>query len=54
MNKHERSKIPTMCIPPNSTSIIDKNEENATTEDEFQELCHMQQAFKTIKNWNFL
>jgi len=54
MNKNERSKIPTLCIPTKQTSIIDKNEEIATTEAEFQELWHMQQAFKSIKNWNFL
>jgi len=42
MNKNERSKIPTLCVLPKPTSSIDKNEENTTTEAEFQELCHMQ------------
>jgi len=54
MNKNEQSKIPTLCIPPKPTSTIVKNEKNTTTEAEFQELWHVQQAFKTTKNWNFL
>jgi len=36
MNKNEQSKIPTLYTPPKSTSTVDKNEENATTEAEFQ------------------
>ena len=54
MNKNKRSKTPTLWVLPNPTSTIDKNEETITRDDEFQELCHMQQAFKSIKNWNFL
>jgi len=54
MNANERSKRLTLRIYPTPTSIIDKNEDNAITEVEFQELYNMQQAFKSIKNWNFL
>jgi len=56
MNKHKRSKMlqPTLYVSSKLTSTINKNEGTATTDDEFQELCHMQQAFKSIKNWNFL
>jgi len=54
MNANERSKRLILRIPPKVTSTIDKNEENAITEVEFQELHHMQQAFMSIKNWNFL
>jgi len=48
------SRQPTLDVSPKPTSTIDKNDELTTTEDEFQELCHKQQAFKSIKNWNFL
>jgi len=54
MNANERSKRLTLRIPLKSTSTIDKNEDIATTEAEFQEIWYMQQAFKSIKNWNFL
>jgi len=49
MNANERSKRLTLRIYPTPTSIIDKNEDNAITEVEFQELYNMQQAFKSIK-----
>jgi len=54
MNAHKRSNRLILRIPPKPVSISDKHEDNATTEAEFQELYYMQQAFKLMKNWNFL
>jgi len=50
----DTSRQPTLYVFPKPTSTIDKNEETTTTDDEFQELLLMQQALKSIKNWNFL
>jgi len=50
----DTSRQPTLDAFPKPTSTIDKKDELTTTDDEFQELCHIQQAFKSIKNWNFL
>jgi len=45
---------PTLCVSPKPVSTIGKDDEIATNDIEFQELCSMQQAFKSIKNWNYL
>ena len=50
----DTSRQPTFHVSSKPTSTIDKNEETTTIDDEFQEMCFMQQAFKSIKNWNFL
>jgi len=50
----DTSRQPTLCVSPKSVSTTDKNDEMATNDVEFQELRSMQQAFKSIKNWNFL
>jgi len=43
-----------LCVSPKLVSTISKNDEIVTTDVEFQELHSMQQAFKSIKNWNYL
>jgi len=50
MTANKQSKKLTLRIPSKPTLIFDKNEENAMTEAEFQELDYMQQAFKLLKN----
>jgi len=50
----DTSRQPILGVPPKSVSTIDKKDEAATTDVEFQELRSMQQAFKSIKNWNYL
>jgi len=50
----DTSRQPTWCVPPKPVSTIHKNDEIVTTDVEFQELRSMQQAFKSINNWNFL
>ena len=50
----DTSRQPTMYVSPKPVSTIGKNDETALADVEFQELRSMQQAFKAIKNWNFL
>jgi len=50
----DTSRQPTLWVSPKPVSTTDKNDEIAKTDVEFQELRSMQQAFKSIKNWNFL
>ena len=47
-------RLPTWNVSPEPTPTIEKNDETVITEREYQELRSMQQAFKSIKNWNFL
>ena len=48
----DTSRQPTLCVSPKLVSAIGKNDEIATPDVEYQELRSMQQAFKSIKNWN--
>jgi len=50
----DTSRQPALCVPSKPVSTIGKNDETATNDVEFHELRSMQQAFKSIKNWNFL
>ena len=47
-------RLPTWNVSPEPTPTIEKNDETVITEREYQELRSMQQAFKSIKNWNYL
>jgi len=50
----DTSRQPTSWVSSKSVSTTGKNDETATNNVEFQELRSTQQAFKSIKNWNFL
>jgi len=50
----DTSTQPAPCVSPKPVSTIGKNDEIVTTDVEYQELCSMQQAFKSIKTWNYL
>jgi len=50
----DTARLPTWNVSPKPTTTIDKNDEMVTTEREYQELRSMQQAFKSIKNLNYL
>jgi len=50
----DTARLPTWNVSPEPITTIDKNDEIVTTEREYQELRSMQQAFKSIKNWNYL
>ena len=50
----DTSTQPAPCVSPKPVSTIGKNDKIATTNVEYQELRSKQQAFKSIKNWNFV